>query len=560
MFTNFIPQFKQKLIAVNDNVFVNILTLLFACFGIIGIFHHELWFDELQAWLIARDSNSLVDLFQNIRYEGHPGLWHLCLYFLNKITDRPLIMQFFHLGIATLSIYLLVKFSPFTRLQKFLFSFGYFPFYEYSLLSRNYALGILLCFIFCVYFQQRNRKYVLLFFILALAANTNVHSLLIAVWLGATLIFEYFLKQKLSLESPTAKKKLLIGIVVFSLGIILAISQLVPPEDRPVNTLFRPENQQELVAPEISVENSSDELKVIQEESKRDVSEFAIVILKRISTMFDFLTRSYIFLPNFLDYNFWNSSILLLVLPPWKLIIDFLSLGLILFVLSWLYNKPTILFLYFFGSLTILLLTIKIGIATNPRHYGHLFILFILCLWLANSAYKFDWLAKIFPGKTIHLSRGLENRKYKNFFLSLILSIHLFAGLLSYSLDLVYPFTVSKQVANFLQQDRFDNFLIVGNPDFPVSSLAAYLEQPIYHPESNRFGSFIIWNDRRNEIDEFQLWEKVSNLKQETARKILLVSTQDFSQSSPEVELVKLKQFGRSIVIYEEYYYVYRVE
>lgn len=158
------------------------------------------------------------------------------------------------------------------------------------------------------------------------------------------------------------------------------------------------------------------------------------------------------------------------------------------------------------------------------------------------------------------MSRGLENRKYKNFFLSLILSIHLFAGLLSYSLDLVYPFTVSKQVANFLQQDRFDNFLIVGNPDFPVSSLAAYLEQPIYHPESNRFGSFIIWNDRRNEIDEFQLWEKVSNLKQETARKILLVSTQDFSQSSPEVELVKLKQFGRSIVIYEEYYYVYRVE
>ena len=37
-------------------------TLLFFIIALIGIIHHELWRDEIQAWLVARDSNSLVEL------------------------------------------------------------------------------------------------------------------------------------------------------------------------------------------------------------------------------------------------------------------------------------------------------------------------------------------------------------------------------------------------------------------------------------------------------------------------------------------------------------------
>ncbi|MEC4986704.1 MAG: hypothetical protein SAK42_21600, partial [Oscillatoria sp. PMC 1076.18] len=122
------------------------------------------------------------------------------------------------------------------------------------------------------------------------------------------------------------------------------------------------------------------------------------------------------------------------------------------------------------------------------------------------------------------------------------------------------PFTVSKQVANFIQQEQFENFLVVGSPDFTVSSLAAYVKQPIYHPESNRFGSFIIWNDQRQELDESQLLEKLKKLPQQTDKKILLVSTRNLSVTIPEIELIKLKEFGKSIVIYEKYYYVYEIK
>ena len=41
---------------------------------------HAMWRYEMQAWLLARDSQTLGDLFFNLRYEGHPALWHLLLW------------------------------------------------------------------------------------------------------------------------------------------------------------------------------------------------------------------------------------------------------------------------------------------------------------------------------------------------------------------------------------------------------------------------------------------------------------------------------------------------
>jgi hypothetical protein len=41
---------------------------------------HEMYVDEGQPWLIARDSRNLLKMFQHLRYEGHPGLWYVLLY------------------------------------------------------------------------------------------------------------------------------------------------------------------------------------------------------------------------------------------------------------------------------------------------------------------------------------------------------------------------------------------------------------------------------------------------------------------------------------------------
>jgi hypothetical protein len=45
---------------------------LFAILLALVTSRHEMYVDEGQAWLIARDSQNLLEAFQHLRYEGHP--------------------------------------------------------------------------------------------------------------------------------------------------------------------------------------------------------------------------------------------------------------------------------------------------------------------------------------------------------------------------------------------------------------------------------------------------------------------------------------------------------
>src|SRR4051812_45032534 len=53
---------------------------LFAALLAVMKFKHEMYLDEGQAWLIARNSSGLFDLVGHLHYEGHPALWYLMLF------------------------------------------------------------------------------------------------------------------------------------------------------------------------------------------------------------------------------------------------------------------------------------------------------------------------------------------------------------------------------------------------------------------------------------------------------------------------------------------------
>ena len=55
---------------VNNFILYSATFLFLLCSGFV-IEHHELWRDEMAAYLLSRDSLSVVDLFKNVRYEGH---------------------------------------------------------------------------------------------------------------------------------------------------------------------------------------------------------------------------------------------------------------------------------------------------------------------------------------------------------------------------------------------------------------------------------------------------------------------------------------------------------
>src|SRR6186713_2793474 len=141
------PQPRKEIkLAATPVRFALMVTAGFFVIALIGMLSHEMWRDEHQAWLVARDANSLPQLLANMNYEGNPALWQFFLFLITRVTHDPIYMQAFHLLVATSFIFIFNRYAPLSNLHKILFSFGYFAIYEYAVISRSYSLGILLMF------------------------------------------------------------------------------------------------------------------------------------------------------------------------------------------------------------------------------------------------------------------------------------------------------------------------------------------------------------------------------------------------------------------------------
>jgi hypothetical protein len=153
---------------------------------------HEFWRDEVRALSLVQTANSPFDLFRIIQYDGHPVLWYLILYAGNAIlhTNAVLPIAAVGIGFAAAALFLFVAPMPFWF--KGLFLFSAIPFYEFSVMARNYGISMLLLFIIAGLYPHREKLGAVLALAIALLANTNVHSivfagLITAVWTWDTI-------------------------------------------------------------------------------------------------------------------------------------------------------------------------------------------------------------------------------------------------------------------------------------------------------------------------------------------------------------------------------------
>ncbi|HAJ62037.1 MAG TPA: hypothetical protein DCP31_24690 [Cyanobacteria bacterium UBA8543] len=523
------PRFLSIFFNQSHTTFVSLLVLSFLFLQVIGIIHHEMWRDELHAWMIARDSSSISDLFNNLRYEGHPALWHLCLYFLSRVTRNPLAMQVFHLGISVLSVYIFVKFSPFTRLQKILFTFGYFPLFEYGIISRNYSFGVLLIFLFCIFFQNRYKNYLVLAILLSLMANTNAFTFIVAVCLAITLVFERIIESNSNRLFSNSKWNLILSVTIFVAGVIIALLQLIPPSDS---------------------DFTGDKEQVFQQ------SRVVLINIERIASSIARIWKIYVPIPS-LQYNFWDTNILTDESSPTILRLSavVLSLGLLFISTTLFIRKPVILFMYLSVTLGILLFH-YLKFKGSMRHSGYLFVIFLACLWISKN-----W------NKTIYLNRSLEQvtsffRIHQNQYLNILLCIHVMVGIFAFSMDLKYPFSASKEVVSFIESQQLQEALIVGSGDMEVSPIAAILDQKIYYPESKGFGTFVKWNQRKK-VNNQEIIDQVNQLIVNQKRpKVLLILHQWLDKPKaerPDLSISELYHSSQSLAL-DETYHLYLIQ
>jgi hypothetical protein len=116
---------------------------------------HEPWFDEAQAWLLARDASCWDIIWKYARYEGSPSLWHLLLALPAKMGAPPMVLNALASGLALCGAALLLFRSRFPWPLRLLLPAGYFFFYQYGIVARSYALLMPLLWLVAVLYPQR---------------------------------------------------------------------------------------------------------------------------------------------------------------------------------------------------------------------------------------------------------------------------------------------------------------------------------------------------------------------------------------------------------------------
>jgi hypothetical protein len=485
--------------------FAVMVSLLALFLGLLVILHHEMWRDELQAWRIATGSRTLSELFQNARYEGHPPVWYLCLYALSRFSDNPLIMQLFHLGVGVAAIFVLCRYAPFTRFQKACLSFGYFFFFEYLIVSRNYALGVCALFLFCAVHSRRPERVLIAALLLAVMINTSAFGAIIALMFGSWLIIELFTRrQMLSFRSVGAA----LAVLIIALGV--AGMQSAPPSDN---------------SPRMLTWNTT----LIGASLEKTVSS---------------IWRSYVPLPLHLPH-FWNTNVLD-EMPPVRvghLVIEardvqpVLSLGLLVFSAFLLMRTPSVMLLYTVATGG-LLLFLHLKVNHGIRHPGHVFVVFVGCLWLALSKVSFQR-----PGMAHRASAIL---------LTLLFAAGAVAGGLAAATDLVYPFSASRDTAEFIERHGLTDTAMIGSGYAMAAAVAGYLNHPVYYPENRQTGTFIRWREKRTRVTPADVLRMAEEQSRQHHSDILLILTYELGPAAGEAR--KLASFERSIEPAERYW------
>ncbi|MEO5356844.1 MAG: hypothetical protein H7844_06045 [Nitrospirae bacterium YQR-1] len=497
--------------AGGDLKFVYICTSVFFILTLFNILHHEMWRDELEAWMIAAEASSLHGLIENMRYQGHPMLWHLILYPITRLTRNPVAMQMVHLLIATLSSFVFLRFAPFNKLSRTLFVFGYFPFFEYATISRNYAAGILFLFIFCVCFGKdlKSRNYLTLSVILFLMCQCNALSTVLAIALALTIFLEPLLLKDYRVYRTG---RLYVSILIFTSGLLLSVIQLIPPADA---RFYNPV----IVTP---------------------------VFLQKTAGLISSLWNVFVPVPRF-QLNFWHTNFLSYLPLQQEMIYVLklsLSLGLLLFSLFIVLRKKIPAFYY---ALSVIGVTAfgYIFYEGYTRHKAHYYFAFVTALWL-NSYY---------PSQTIPLNAFFSFfEKNKTRFITAVFSLSMAGALTANTIDFMYPFSESKEAANYIKQNYQQNMPVAGHWFYAASAVSAYLDRAFYYPVIDKTGTFTVWKSIKDEtVDVLKYVDRYRNsIKTDV---LFIVNENPLPDDVVQQNgLIPLRHFTKSIVKSENFF------
>jgi len=485
------------------------MTALYAVLLGIAVFHHEIGYEEGQAWLIARGSSSIANLFHNIRYEGHPSLWYLLIYVPAHISWNPASMQAINYVLAIGEAGLILTESRLSRSMRSLLVFSYFVFFGYGVLARNYMLTVFLltaaarCLL-----QQRKRPW-LAILLLALACNSHFFAIPLAAMLFVSL---YCFPEPGSWRRPATllrQEQFWASAAVLAASLLATYFTIRPPADS--------------FTPHYGVEKIS-------------IGTRFLISLGSFWQAF-FPVRS-AYLP--------HRLVDLLVPTDRPLFLALAVSVVVLFLLLAALRSARAR--WFFFSCTVFEFLLFAVTVHNPRmhHLGLIFFALVLALMI-------DAHSTVTPIENSSLSSWLGR---KTLYLSLILVM--LAGAWSFVADVRRPFSEGKETAQWLRESGYSEYPLVAQLDYVSASLLAYLpNDKAYHPECNCFESFVLYNTGRTDrlVMTSEQLDSVSNSANRPV--VVALTFQPDAETLDKLGLHFIKAFDHHPMDAGQHYFVY---
>ena len=393
--------------------------------------HHEMWGDEIHSWNIAKGSSSYPDLIHNTRYEGHPPVWYTILWTISRVTHNLEYVQMAHWLIAGMTVFMILFYSPLPVLTKILLPFGYYFLYEYAVLSRNYAIGILFACCICVLVRKTYRFKLLLYYLLLfLMTNTHLLVLILAGCIHLWFLFDRY-------EQTKDKMAIILHVVIGVLVFLPALYFIFPPSDSQLNTGYW-----------INRWNPD-----------------------HIKTLGQGPLRSFIPVPAWWEYQYWNTQFLLDA--SWKskymnLLIAILTLTTTIYIL---FNNKKSLGVFLVNLLLTFLVALMVFPLTSGRYAGFLFIGFVFALWLYCA----------------------ENRltTAKKNLVNFLLVLQLITGVFMVVKDVRLPFSNAFRVNEVLSTPPAGSRVVTDY--WAMNTISAFADRSIYCIDIQREISFVLW-------------------------------------------------------------------
>ncbi|AHF64787.1 hypothetical protein Syncc8109_2479 [Synechococcus sp. WH 8109] len=436
---------------LSSKISLKVVFIIYIAITLVGVSSHVLWRDEMQGWLVAVGSSNIFELWNNNAPSGHPIVYPLLTFISSLIYENPLSLQLMQWSLAATCVFVFLSRAPFSKFQKLLFAFGYFPFWEYCLISRHYVVIQLLTFVGVIYVSKRKYSLVGISFLIALLLNTHALAWSIAIGFFITVaddtLYKRLRKGEREFSSVDSLNYLASAIVVF---IATWLS---------LNSLFQ---------------------------TSRSIDSASIGIsLKSILVAFGrYLGGNILIVP--------NSS-------RWIDLSVSAAVSVALMLTTILYIRCSRKALLFYCSSTFCLLCFNAAVysGAGSRHFGIYFIIIMASVWLCRSDLSVSCSSS---GVNVKQSYLIESKSRFSLFLSIILVIHFFAGIHRVFLDIVYPYSASKEVATFIRNSEYANWPLFGSRDVELASVSGYLGKSIYYPEINRLGTFAEWVNRNSSL------------------------------------------------------------